>query len=257
MGLIGPNGAGKTTIIKLIMNLVRRDAGSIRLFGLETLEHETAVKARVGFVYEVPPFHEDASLRDLGAVIRRFYRSWDDTRFRTLSREFELPLGKKFKKLSHGMKTKFALAVALCHDADFILMDEPTSGLDPVFRRELLEQLSVLLRDGGKTILFSTHLTSDLEQIADSITMLHQGELVFSCSRDEIRDNWAIVRGGNGLLSHKEELGFLGYRRTEVAVEALTSDAEQARRRLPDDVVVERASLEDIVYFVTKGAHHA
>ena len=257
MGLIGPNGAGKTTIIKLIMNLLRRDGGSVRLFGLDSLTHEAEVKTRIGFVYDEPPFHQDVPLSRLKAAIAPFYPGWDEARFLSLCRRFELPLGKKLKKLSQGMKSKFALSLALSHKADLIIMDEPTSGMDPIFRRELLDILSELVRDEGKSILFSTHITSDLERIADAITMVKDGRLVFSSTRDQIMDNWAIVRGGEELLTNGLKKHFLGHRITDVAVEALTSNAAQVRLEVPEGVLVERASLEDIVFFLKKGETHA
>jgi len=191
MGLVGANGAGKTTIIKLILNLVRRDGGAIEVFGRDLLAHEKEIKARIGFVHETPAFVEDAHLKDLVAAVAPFYPKWDGSLFRSLATEFGLPLDKKFKKLSHGMKMKFSLALA--HGADLLILDEPTSGLDPVFRRELLERLSEILQDEGKAVLFSTHITSDLEKTADYITFIHDGALVFSLPKDDVRDSWAVI----------------------------------------------------------------
>jgi len=180
MGLVGPNGAGKTTIIKLILNLVARQAGEIKVFGLDNLADEKAVKTRIGFVHETPALVEDVALKDIASATAPFYPRWDNALFQSLLAEFELPPGQKFKKLSHGMKMKFSLALALCHDADLLVLDEPTSGLDPVFRRELLERLSGVIQDEGKAVLFSTHITSDLERTADYITLIHDGAVVFS-----------------------------------------------------------------------------
>ncbi len=135
-GLIGPNGAGKTTIIKLIMNLIRRDAGSINVLGMDNRAHEAAVKSKIGFVYDVPRLYDDASLKDIARSVAPFYSHWDQAQFDTLTREFGLPMRKKWKTLSSGMKTQLALSLALSHDAELIIMDEPTSGLDPIVRRE-------------------------------------------------------------------------------------------------------------------------
>jgi len=135
MGLIGPNGAGKTTLVKLILNLVRRDGGPIRVFGLDNLAGEAELKARLGFVPDEPRFHEDVTLSALKTVTAPFYPKWSEERFQVLASAFELQLDKKFKTLSHGTKTRFALALALSHGAELVLLDEPTSGLDPVFRR--------------------------------------------------------------------------------------------------------------------------
>jgi ABC-2 type transport system ATP-binding protein len=162
-----------------------------------------------------------------------------------------------FGKLSRGMKMKFSLAVALSHHADFIILDEPTSGLDPVFRRQLLARLWAVIQDEKRSVLFSTHITSDLEKMADYITFIHNGEVAFSSARDEVLENWGLVKGRNELLDAETRRLFRGIRRREYGFETLTSDLAEARRRLPDGVLVERASLEDIMFYVTRGNSHA
>ena len=254
MGLVGPNGAGKTTVIKLIMNLVRRSAGEVKIFGEDVIAREKEIKSRIGFVHEVPALVEDATLRDIGAAVAPLYERWDEAHFHSLISEFGLPLGKKFKKLSHGMKMKFSLALALSHDAELLILDEPTSGLDPVFRRELLERLSGLIQDERKAVLFSTHITSDLETTADYITLLHAGKVVFSLPKDEIREAWAVVRGGAELLNGKFRPLFRAIRQTPHSVEALTSDVRSLKGELPAGAVIEKASIEDIMVFMDEGA---
>ncbi|HPR62958.1 MAG TPA: ABC transporter ATP-binding protein [Thermoanaerobaculia bacterium] len=253
MGLIGPNGAGKTTIIKLILNLILRDAGEIQIFGRDNRADEISIKDRIGFVHDAPIFYDYLSLQKIASIIRPFYSRWDDEIFTRLSGEFELSLKKKFKDLSRGMKMKFALVLAFSHHADFIIMDEPTSGLDPVFRRELLERLSEMLQDEEKSILFSTHITSDLERIADYITFIKDGKIVFSTSKDEILDQWGVVRGGNDQLNPEVQSLLQGCRVGEFGFEGITSDAASARRLLNDRAVVERATLDDIMFFIVKG----
>jgi len=253
MGLVGPNGAGKTTIIKLIMNLIRRNAGEVKVFGLDNLKGEAEIKSRLGFVHETPSFFEDISLKDIKAAVSLFYKRWDEKLFRSLIVEFGLPLEKKFKKLSHGMKMKFSLALALSHDADFLILDEPTSGLDPVFRRELLERLSGLIQNERKSILFSTHITSDLERTADYITLINHGEIVFSLPKDDVRERWGIVKGGKELLAESYRKLFQSIHETSFGVEALTLDISAARRVLPAGAVIDRASIEDIMIFMDKG----
>lgn len=257
MGLIGPNGAGKTTIIKLILNLLHRDEGEIKVFGLDNVDEETTVKGRIGFVHDTPYFCEPLTLKSLKATVAPFYKDWDDGVFYRLLREFDLPARKPFRKLSRGMKMKFALAVALSHHADFIILDEPTSGLDPVFRRELLARLSALIQDEKKSVLFSTHITSDLERIADYITFIHDGRIVFSKAKDEVLEKWAVVKGGNDLLNEDSRTFFKGIRKREFGFEALTADTAEARRRFAGKAVIEKASLEDIMYFMTRGGNHA
>jgi ABC-2 type transport system ATP-binding protein len=257
MGLIGPNGAGKTTIIKLILNLVKKSGGEIRVFGQDHITEEVAIKSRIGFVHDAPLFYDYLGLEQIKKIVARFYREWDDAVFHRLAGEFELPLGKKFRELSRGTRMKFALALALSHHADFIIMDEPTSGLDPVFRRELLDKLADLLQDEKKSILFSTHITSDLERIADYITFINQGKIVFSTSKDEILEKWGVVKGGRELLDGLNRALFRGIKEHDFGFEALTADADQARRTLEGKAVIERASLEDIMFHIVKGDNHA
>ncbi len=253
MGLIGPNGAGKTTVVKLILNIVQRTAGRIEVFGLDSLAAEAAVKSRTGFVLDEMPFYGYLNIDAIASILAPYYKTWNRGRFEELCREFELPRRKRVNALSRGMKMKLALAVALSHGAELILMDEPTSGLDPVFRRELLERLSGLIQDGRTSVLFSTHLTSDLERVADYITCLRDGELVFSTTRDEILENWALVKGGPDLLDPATRGLFRGVRQSPYGVTALTSDKEEAWRRLAGkDAVIERLRLDDLVFFLAQ-----
>lgn len=257
MGLVGPNGAGKTTIIKLIMNLIREDGGRIELFGLDHRVHEEEVKGRIGFVYDVPPFYGDVSLQDTKRAIALFYEKWNEALFKSLVDQFQLPLKKKVKTLSNGMRTKFSLALALSHDADLLVLDEPTTGLDPVFRRELLHGLSDLLQDESKSILFSTHITTDLERIADYVTFLRDGEVVLSASREELVGNWGVIRCDSRALDRIEPSILHGIRRHAHGLDALTSDARGARETLGSEAVVDPASFEDILVLMKGGAHHA
>jgi ABC-2 type transport system ATP-binding protein len=257
MGLIGPNGAGKTTVVKLILNLVVRKAGSVKVFGLDNLAREAEVKSRLGFVLDEPPFHSYLRVTDIGSLLAPFYKTWDRREFRRLCGEFEIPLRKRVGALSRGMKMKLALAAALAHGAELILMDEPTSGLDPVFRRELLERLSALIQDGRSSVLFSTHITSDLERVADFITFLRRGELLFSTTRDEVMDKWGLVQGGPDLITAETAPLLRGVRKGPYGFKALTADAAEARRRLvPKGAVVEKVSLDEIVFFLSRENGH-
>ena len=257
MGLIGPNGAGKTTVIKLIMNLIRRQTGRIEVFGLDNLRHEPEIKGRIGFVYDTPCFPPDINLLQIKSALAPFYSAWNEPLFRRLLEEFELPAKKKFKTLSHGMKMKFALALALAHEAELILMDEPTAGLDPVFRQELLGRLSGLIQDERKSVLFSSHITTDLEKIADYVTFIHEGAVVFSAAKDEILETWVLVKAGMRDVDVSGIPGLRGYRTGKFGLEALTSDAAAARRRLGSKAVYDKPTLEDIMYFISKGNGHA
>jgi ABC-2 type transport system ATP-binding protein len=257
MGLIGPNGAGKTTIIKLILNIVRRNGGEVRVLGLDNLTHEAEVKSRIGFVLDESPFHGYLKIDGIASVISPFYATWDAGRFERLCGEFELPRRKHVNALSRGMKMKLALAVALSHGAELILLDEPTSGLDPVFRRELLERLSGLIQDGRTSVLFSTHITSDLERVADYITCLKDGDLVFTAPREEILDRWALVKGGPELFEGEYASLYKSISPGPYGVKALTSDKEEVRRRLAGrGAVIERVRLDDLVFFLGREGRH-
>ncbi|MEE9450420.1 MAG: ABC transporter ATP-binding protein, partial [Ignavibacteriaceae bacterium] len=230
-GMIGPNGAGKTTIIKLMMNLIGKDGGEIKVFGKDNIEYEEEIKSQIGFVYDEPNFYEDLKLSDLKNATALFYKEWSDTKFAELVDKFELPLKKRFKKLSHGFKMKFWLAIALSHNADLIILDEPTSGLDPVFRRELLDHLSGIIQDENKSVLFSTHITTDLERIADYIIFIMNGKIVFSTTKDEILENWGVVKAGSEILNEVNRELFKGIKTSNFGIEALTDDINEAQKR--------------------------
>ena len=252
-GLIGPNGAGKTTIVNLLLNLVHRDAGRIEVAGQDPAEHEIAVKGRIGFVHEVPSYYEHLSLKAIGRIVGSFYPAWDDALFASLLMEFDLPPRARFGTLSRGMRTKGALALALAHRAELLVLDEPTAGLDPVFRRALLERLAAYVSDGRASVLISTHITSDLERLADFVTHVRAGRVMLSATRDELAERWAIVRGGPALLEGEARALLSGWERTPHGVTGLTFDAPALRRRLVGhDVVVERATLEDIMFYTER-----
>lgn len=175
-GFVGANGAGKSTTMKLMMNLLQADTGEVKIFGMDYAGNEKEIKERMGFVYDSNVFYESLNLKDIRRIIAPAYKNWDDKTFYNYIKIFELPLNKAIKTFSKGMQMKASLAMALSHDAEFIMMDEPTAGLDPVFRRELLDILQEIMEDGRRTLFFSTHITSDLERIADYITFIQKGK---------------------------------------------------------------------------------
>jgi ABC-2 type transport system ATP-binding protein len=253
MGLVGPNGAGKTTTLKAILGLVRPDAGEIRIEGLDPWTDGESARSRVGFVHDEPRFHRHLSLRTTARLIAGFYRDWDERTFRELAETFGLRLDRRFGTLSRGTRMKFALALALAHRAHLIVLDEPTSGLDPVFRRELLDVLLEQVHDVGASVLFSTHLTADLDRIADYVTLLQNGRVLLSDAKDDILESWGVVKGGHDVLSDGSRGWLRGVRKGTHGFEAITDDAAAVRSTLGDRVIVERPTLEDIVLLTSRG----
>lgn len=252
MGFIGPNGSGKSTTIKLIMNLLKLDSGHIKVFGKDHLKEEVAIKDRIGFVYDQSYFYENLSIEEMKNIIAPFYSQWNENTFKGYLKLFKLRSGDAIKHLSKGMKTQFAIALALSHNADLIIMDEPTAGLDPVIRREVLDILYNVIQDEKKSIFFSTHITTDLEKIADYITYIKDGKLVFSKSREEVMESYALVKGGPDQLNDEIKRSLIGLRETNVGFEALTDDTDRIRNIISGDILIERPTLEDIMYY-TRG----
>jgi ABC-2 type transport system ATP-binding protein len=253
MGLIGPNGAGKSTTIKLIMNLVKKNSGEIKIFGLDNIKHEKEIKQKIGFVYDENYFYEELTITEMKYIISKFYKEWDDKKFNQYVKDFNLPPAKKIKDLSKGMKMKFSLAVALSHNARLIVMDEPTSGLDPVFRREILDILYTMMQNDKMGILFSTHITTDLEKIADYITFINKGKLCFSLPKDDIMESYAMIKGDKNLLSGEIKDEFIGIRENAFGFEALTSNVAKIKKLLGNKILTEKASLDDIMVYSVRG----
>lgn len=252
MGFIGPNGAGKSTIIKLIMNLVKKDSGSINVFGLDNSKYNREIKQKIGFVYDENYFYEELNIIEMKNILSPFYKYWDNTIFEKYIKEFELPKKNKIKTLSKGMKMKFSLALALSHKAELIIMDEPTAGLDPVFRSELLVILYNIIQDENVSMFFSTHITDDLEKIADYLTFINKGKLVFSETKDKIVESYGLVKGAKELLDKDTRREFVSIKETGFGFEALTKDIDKARKLFKGSVI-ERASLEDIMVYTVRG----
>lgn len=248
-GFIGPNGAGKTTTIKLMLDLLQPDSGTVKVFGKKYETHMNEIKQRIGFVYADHQLYEHLTIKKMKRIIASFYTNWDDQVFATYMERLGLPWKRKIGHLSKGMQTKLSIAIALSHHADLIILDEPTSGLDPMSRREILAILAEIIQDEEKTVFFSTHITTDLEQIADYITFIDNGEIVFSESKETIMEQHYMVRGAKDLLDADIRKLFLQVRETPVGFEALTNQEEEVRRLMGEHVVIERASLEDIMVY--------
>ncbi len=248
VGLIGPNGAGKSTLMRLALGLIRADGGSVRLFGSDPAAAGRAgaeARGRVGFVHDTPVLYDYLSVERVAAIVKPFYPAWDPALFSRLLAGFGVPPRATVRSLSRGTKMKLALALALSHGAELLLLDEPTGGLDPVFRDHLLDRLSDVIGNARTSVLFSTQLVADLERIADLIVIIRDGRLVFSGPKDDILDHWAMVRGGPELAADLAAASPRGMAKTRQGVEALVEDIVDARQRFGGKALVERATLED------------
>lgn len=252
MGFIGPNGAGKSTTIKLIMNLLKKDAGEIKVFGLDNVKNENEIKNRIGFVYDENYFYEELTISEMKRIIAPLYKNWNDECFNRYLKEFTLSPKKKIKELSKGMKMKFSLAIALSHQAELIIMDEPTSGLDPLIRNELLDIFSYLIQDENKGIFFSTHITSDLDKIADYVTLINDGEILFSTTKDEIIDCYGLVKGKKEFLNEDTRKNFVGIKENQFGFEGLAKNRSSINKFNNNGIIIEKPSLEDVMLYFTR-----
>ena len=252
MGLIGENGAGKTTTIKCLLNLVRRDAGTVTLLGMDDLEGEKEIKQDVGVVLDECFFHDSLRAKDVGVILAPVYRGWDEELYRRYLKKYKLPEKKFIKEYSRGMKMKLSLAAALAHRPRLLILDEATAGLDPVVRDEILDEFQGFIEDEEHAILISSHITSDLEKIADYITYLHRGQVILSGPKDEILERYGQVGCSAAQLAALEPELLTRVRRGEFGCHALVSD-RAAFQRVHPELPVEPVTLDDIMLFVGKG----
>ena len=255
MGLIGPNGSGKTTTIQPILNMLRRDSGTIKVLGRDSAAQERAIKASLGVVFDSSCFSDDWQAAQVEQAISPFYANWNRDTFAQLLRKFHIDPTRRGRELSSGMQMKLMLACAFSYDAKLLILDEPTSGLDPVSRDELLSILAAYIEDGEHSVLFSTHITEDLERAADYITYLRYGELVFSGSKEEFVNGFRMAKGGREELTPELRARAAGIRTFSTGFEALIRAQDAAAFSHLD---IEPASIDEIVVFTSKeGETHA
>lgn len=255
MGLIGPNGSGKTTTIQLILNMLRRDSGTIQVLRRDILAQEQAIKASLGVVFDSSCFSDDWQAAQVEQAISPFYANWNRDTFAQLLRKFHIDPARRGRELSRGMQMKLMLACAFSYDAKLLILDEPTSGLDPVSRDELLSILAAYIEDGEHSVLFSTHITEDLERAADYITYLRYGELVFSGSKEEFVNGFRMAKGGREELTPELRARAAGIRTFPTGFEALIRAQDAAAF---SHLEIEPASIDEIVVFTSKeGDMHA
>lgn len=249
LGLVGENGAGKSTTIKLLMNAIKPDAGSIRVLGADTESSNFAeAKEKIGVVLDEAYFPEVLSAKNVAEIMASTYQNWDGEQYTQYLQRFNLPADKAFKDYSRGMRMKLAIAVALSHNPDLLVLDEATSGLDPMVRDEILDIFNDFTRAENHSILLSSHIVSDLEKICDYIAFLHNGRLLFCEEKDRLLEEYAIVKLSHTHFEALDSQSVIGKKVTDYGVEALVK-----RDAVPTGMATEHLNLEDIILFLAKG----
>lgn len=253
MGFIGQNGAGKTTTIRSLLNITNIDGGEIRLLGLDHTKDEIKIKKRIAVVFDELPFHDLFNAADMARIFEGLYPEWDNAVYSAYLDRFKLPLRKKIGQYSKGMKMKLQIACALSHNAELLVMDEATTGLDPVVRDEILHIFMEYLRDGERSILMSSHITGDLEKIADSVTFIDKGRILLTGCKDVILETHGILKCGRDEIGNIDPADIISVRKNEFGTEVMISDRGNGYCKY-GGAVIDPASLDDIMlYYVHKG----
>ena len=250
MGFVGQNGSGKTTTIRSIMNMTKVDSGSISVFGFDSVKDSIAIKQRLGVVFDSMYLAEHLTAKQIEKQIRPFYKNWDSKDFFSSLKQFSLPDNRAVGDFSKGMKMKLMVAIALAHKPELLILDEPTSGLDPVARDELLDILSEYIQDENRGILFSTHITADVERIADYVTILHNGKVWFTGDKDELAEGYAVVKGAESAIPEGLKEKMIGFHNYRNGFEALIRAEDMVG--LPDKLECEKASIDEILVYIAK-----
>ncbi|MGN0701461.1 MAG: ABC transporter ATP-binding protein [Oscillospiraceae bacterium] len=248
MGFIGQNGAGKTTTIKALLNIISADSGSIKLLGLDHIQHEQEVKEQLAAVFDEMPFPESFTANQISIMFGGLYGNWDESRFFAYLDRFGLPRKKKIAKFSKGMKMKLQIAAALSHGAKLLIMDEATTGLDPVVRNEILDIFREYLQDEENSILMSSHITGDLEKIADSVTFIDKGKILLTGFKDEILESHGVIKCGKADFGEIAPEDYISARISDFGAEVMVSDKAAAKRKYPS-LAIDKTTLEEIMLF--------
>lgn len=249
LGLIGENGAGKSTTIKLMLDMLRRDKGEIRLLGQDNRENLSLLKEDIGVVLDEVGLPACLNAVQVGKIMKKTFRNWDEAAFTGYLRKLSIPENKKFQELSRGMKMKLGIAVALSHQAKLLILDEATSGLDPVVRDEILDIFCEFTRDENHAILISSHIVSDLEKLCDYVAFLHKGQLLLCEEKDTLRERYAIIRCTADVLEKLPSRSIVGRRESAYGVEAIVE-----RTAIPADVAKNPVDIEQLFIFMAKEA---
>ncbi len=250
VGFIGENGAGKSTTINLILDEIKADSGHIELFGMENTT--PAVRENIGVVFDECNFHDVLNTGDIEKILSGVYPSWDSSLYHAYLKKFQIPERKTIGSFSKGMKMKLSIICAMAHRPKLLILDEATTGLDPVVRDEILDLFLEFIQDEECSIFFSSHITSDIQKIADYVILIHQGKIVFEEQKDDLVYHYGILRCGREKFASVSPEDYIVHRMTNMSAECLVRDKEAVRRKYRD-VVVDNATLEDIMLFYIKG----
>lgn len=251
MGFVGENGAGKTTTINCILNALFKDSGTVRIFGKEMADEDTSIREDLGVVFDNSSFSGQLDAGKLSRVMAGIYSRWDHEEFVRNLEKFQIPDNKKIRTFSRGMSMKLSIAVALSHQPKLLILDEATTGLDPVVRDEILDVFLDFVQDEDHSILLSSHITSDLEKIADYITFIHQGAILLTASKDELIYEYAVMRCKQSQFDAVEKLDILAYRKRDYQVDVLVKNRKEMERKYRD-VVMDQVSIDDIMLLLIK-----
>lgn len=253
MGLIGENGAGKSTTMRIILGMAQADSGSVSIFGHEGVTEQD--RAQIGVVFDELPFNQTLFVSHLGKVMQGIYPNWDQQAYEEYLARFRLPDKKELKDFSRGMKMKLSLAVAMSHHARLLILDEPTSGLDPVVRAEILDLFLEFISDGKRSILVSSHMTGDLERIADYITLIHQGRVILSKNKDELIYGYGIARADRQTLAAVDSSLVEAIQDGPYGSQALINDRVRFEREYPD-ILLDRLNLDEMMVMLCRNEVH-
>ncbi len=252
MGFVGENGAGKTTTIGCIMNTVLKDSGTVKLFGTEMSDADTELREKIGVVYDGDNFPAHWTAEQLSHVMQGLYTKWDNTMFQKYLADFQLLPKQKIKHYSRGMTMKLAVAAALSHHPQLLILDEATSGLDPIMRDDMLDIFLDFVQEENHSILFSSHITTDLEKIADYITFIHNGKLILTATKNELMYNFAVMRCKESQFLELDPGDILSYRKRDFQIDVLVSNGKEAERKYRN-AVIDHVSIEEIMLLLVKG----
>ena len=254
LGFVGENGAGKTTTIGCILNTIAKDSGTVKLFGKEMTDADTDMREKIGVVYDGDNFPAYWTAAQLAKVMAGFYKQWDNILFQKFLKEYKLPANQKIKQYSRGMTMKLAIAVALSHHPQLLILDEATGGLDPVVRDEMLDTFLDFVQEENHSILLSSHITSDLEKAADYITFIHNGKLIMTVSKNDLVYNYAVMRCKEKQFHALDPADIITYRKRDFQIDVLVSDCKTMQRKYKE-IVIDHVSVDEIFLLLVRGEH--